>query len=461
MAVCTNCGAQVPNTVKFCTECGRPMAAAPTPASYGETPTPVSYGETPAPASYGGTPAPEPYVGETPARSGGKGKKILLICLAALLLAGAVVGVLFLTGVLGGNKDYDRAMELYKSGQFEEAATVFDQLGDYKDSAEMANSCRYQQAKNAYSQENYDQALQLFQGLGSYKDSTDWVEKCQDKLFNPVGTYLLTGLKIDGEDYSDYISLVGYENYTIIFNADGTGSLAGGGSNVRFTWNGNMMDDGSDQIPYTYENDTIRFETEGVEMTFTRGTAPVSTPSPSTSTSPSTGNAAPGGTYWLSGLKIDGEDYSGYLAQLGYDKYSIVFNSDGTGTLNTDDGNVKFTWDASVIDDGTDRIPYTCIGNSVSFETEGVEMTFTREVNGPEGRYTGSYANGEVFSVVTFSSDGTFIEEFEGEQWYGTWVMEGNDITCTYDDGSHDYYVWNPSDDTLDWKGEGRVTYRK
>ena len=316
-------------------------------------PTPVSYGETPAPASYGGTPAPEPYVGETPARSGGKGKKILLICLAALLLAGAVVGVLFLTGVLGGNKDYDRAMEPYKSGQFEEAATVFDQLGDYKDSAEMANSCRYQQAKNAYSQENYDQALQLFQGLGSYKDSTDWVEKCQDKLFNPVGTYLLTGLKIDGEDYSDYISLVGYENYTIIFNAAGTGSLAGGGSNIRFTWDRNVIDDGSDQIPYTYENDTIRFE------------------------------------------------------------------------------------------------------------TEGVEMTFTREVNGPEGRYTGSYANGEVFSVVTFSSDGTFIEEFEGEHWYGTWVMEGNDITCTYDDGSHDYYVWNPSDDTLDWKGEGRVTYRK
>ncbi len=386
MAVCTNCGAQVPSTVKFCTECGRPMAAAPTPVSYGETPTP---------ASYSGTPAPEPYVGEAPVRSSGKGKKILIICLAALLLAGAVVGVLFLTGVLGGNKNYDRAMELYKSGQFGEAATVFDQLGDYKDSAEMANSCRYQQAKNAYSQEKYEQALQLFQRLGSYKDSADWVEKCQDKLFNPVGTYLLTGLKIDGEDYSSVISAIGYENYTIIFNADGTGSLAGDGSNIRFTCNRNVIDDGTVKIPYTYEKDTIRFETEGVEMTFTRGTAPVSTGRPSTGSStpsgveliftrgsvgvfPSTGSSTPSGTYKLIGLKVEGEDYSAYLSQLGYDSYTITFNADGTGVLSGDDSNVRFSWDASVIDDGTDRISYTCTGNVVSFEMDGVEMTFAK-----------------------------------------------------------------------------------
>ena len=484
MAVCTNCGAQVPNTVKFCTECGRPMAAAPTPVTYG------------------GTPAPETYVGETPARSGGKGKTILLISLAALLLIGAVIGVLFLTGVLGGNKDYDRAMELYKTGQYESAAALFDSLGDYKDSAEMANSSRYEQAKNAYNQEDYTTALRLFQGLGSYKDSADWAgkcqqqmdydramalykqgdyasageifqglgsykdsadwaEKCQDKLFNPVGTYHLTGIVIDGEDYSDYISVLGYDSYTITFNSDGTGAMAGDGSNVRFTWSGNIMDDGTDQIPFTCSGDTISFETEGVKMTFTRGEAPAGSGSPSTG-SPSTGSSTPNGTYKLTGIVIDGEDYSDYISTIGYDNYTITFNSDGTGSLVGDGSNVRFTWDDSVIDDGTDRIPYTCTGNSVSFETQGVEMTFTREVKGPEGKYTGYYANGDVLSVITFNSDGTFTEDLDNNHWYGTWVLEGNNVTCTYgDDGSHDYYVWNPSNDTLDWKGEGRVTYRK
>jgi hypothetical protein len=81
----------------------------------------------------------------------------------------------------------------------------------------------------------------------------------------------------------------------------------------------------------------------------------------------------------------------------------------------------------------------------------------------PEGTYTGRYPDGDVLSVVTFYDDGTFSEEFEGEHWYGTWVMDQNKrVTCTYgDDGSRDVYVWNAEDDTLDWQGEGRVLYSK
>jgi hypothetical protein len=246
MAVCPNCGTQVPNNSKFCTECGQVMttpAAAPTPAGY---------------------PGAAPTV-EKPARSG-HGKLILIISLAVLLLAGATVGVLFLTGVLGGNKDYDRAMDLYKSGNYAEAAALFEQLGDYEDSWDMARTCRYQQAQNAYLQEDYETALTLFTNLGSYRDSADWAQRCEKKL-----------------------------------------------------------------------------------------------------------------------------------------------------------------------------------------------------VKGPSGKYVG-YLNGDVFSTVTFKDDGTFTELLTGQTstWYGTWVMDATyHITSTYDDGSHDYYVWDPTTDTLDWKGEGRIIYRK
>ncbi len=90
------------------------------------------------------------------------------------------------------------------------------------------------------------------------------------------------------------------------------------------------------------------------------------------------GKAGPNGSYKLTGIKIDGEDYSSYISMLGYDSYTITFNSDGTGKLVGDGSNISFKWDSSIIDDGVDKIPYTFTDNSVSFETSGVEMTFTK-----------------------------------------------------------------------------------
>ena len=86
----------------------------------------------------------------------------------------------------------------------------------------------------------------------------------------PNGSYKLTGIKIDGEDYSDYISMIGYDDYTITFNSDGTGKLVSTDSNVSFKWDENNIDDGTDVIPYTYTSNSVSFETSGVEMTFTK-----------------------------------------------------------------------------------------------------------------------------------------------------------------------------------------------
>ncbi len=90
------------------------------------------------------------------------------------------------------------------------------------------------------------------------------------------------------------------------------------------------------------------------------------------------GQKGPNGTFKLTGLEMNGEDYSEYLSMLGYDQYSITFNSNGTGTLDAGGSSISFTWDSSNLDDGTDKIPYTFSGNSVSIETSGVKMTFTK-----------------------------------------------------------------------------------
>jgi hypothetical protein len=67
MAFCSNCGAQVPDGAAFCDSCGARLESARRPS---------------APAAKGS-------------------KKGLLIGLAAVLVIGLVIGVLFLTGVLG------------------------------------------------------------------------------------------------------------------------------------------------------------------------------------------------------------------------------------------------------------------------------------------------------------------------------------------------------------------------
>ena len=93
---------------------------------------------------------------------------------------------------------------------------------------------------------------------------------CGGGKAGPNGTYKLTGIKIDGEDYSSFIPMLGYDSYTITFNSDGTGALVGDGSNIPFKWNETVIDDGQDKIPYTFTDKTVSFETSGVEMTFTR-----------------------------------------------------------------------------------------------------------------------------------------------------------------------------------------------
>ena len=91
-----------------------------------------------------------------------------------------------------------------------------------------------------------------------------------DSKSGPSGTYKITNITVNGEDYSEYIDASGFGDYTITFNSDGTGKLVGSGDNIPFTWDENNIDDGIDVIPYTYTANSVSFETEGVAMTFTK-----------------------------------------------------------------------------------------------------------------------------------------------------------------------------------------------
>ena len=79
------------------------------------------------------------------------------------------------------NPDYIRAQELYSQGLYEEAAAVFEALGDYKDSRYILSDIRmaqkYEAAMALLEEKDYTGAFQALSELGDYKDVNQQLER--------------------------------------------------------------------------------------------------------------------------------------------------------------------------------------------------------------------------------------------------------------------------------------------
>lgn len=112
---------------------------------------------------------------------------------AIVAMALAACLAMAMIGCSGG--DYEKAKSLYDSGQFEEAAAIFEKLGDYEDSADMYLKCEYGQAKELYDSERYEKAEALFAQLGDYEDSAEMVGDCERGITLRDYGDVLKGLK--------------------------------------------------------------------------------------------------------------------------------------------------------------------------------------------------------------------------------------------------------------------------
>ena len=116
---CKKCGAEINDSVKFCTNCGAPVASAPLPQTFASEESTISTWQKAAtprePAFRPQAPSFPPrepafQAQQGPDRVNGreappvkkKNSKLPLIIGGAVLLIALVLGVLFLTGVLGG-----------------------------------------------------------------------------------------------------------------------------------------------------------------------------------------------------------------------------------------------------------------------------------------------------------------------------------------------------------------------
>ena len=76
------------------------------------------------------------------------------------------------------SQDYQKAVDLFESGQYGQAGEVFANLEDYEDSVAMVRECNYRIAIETLEAMDYETAHSLFVELADYSDSSEMIKKC-------------------------------------------------------------------------------------------------------------------------------------------------------------------------------------------------------------------------------------------------------------------------------------------
>ncbi len=127
-------------------------------------------------------------------------------------------------------------------------------------------ACRYQQARQAFDRGDTEAAAEIFEALGDYKDSADWLLKCRPSL---AGTWVLTAMKSDGEDYTELLQASGLE-VILQLNEDGSGYIDFDGEKDYLTWDEDGIASDGVKIPFITDGKTLTISEDDEEMTFTR-----------------------------------------------------------------------------------------------------------------------------------------------------------------------------------------------
>ena len=138
--------------------------------------TPVSPKVVPS-ASQKPVPPVMPVHKEYPTKKKSKKWLIILIVLLSifLLIGGTILGVYF-----NYNNQYEKAMQKFRSEEFDSARSIFSEISWFRDSENMILECNYKEAEYLLENEDFDGALTLFEELKNlgYLDSEERYNQC-------------------------------------------------------------------------------------------------------------------------------------------------------------------------------------------------------------------------------------------------------------------------------------------
>ena len=121
-----------------------------------------------------------------------KRKKAITVLLVVLALL-AIAAFFYWNNVIKPQQAYDRAMELYSAGKYEEAIVAFESLNGYKDSVFKISECEtaikdrdYDAAMALYDAGKYEEAISAFKALNGHKDSSEQIERIRPKYYKQL-----------------------------------------------------------------------------------------------------------------------------------------------------------------------------------------------------------------------------------------------------------------------------------
>ena len=130
-----------------------------------------------------------------------KKKKIVLIIISSVMAVCAVLALIYGIVVVPSIK-YNEALELVENKNYDEAIAIFEELGDYSDSADKILETKYKKAENLVSNKEFDTAIEIFNELGEYPNCKKRIEEIKsDNLYlYKIGEKIQMGNYIQNSD---------------------------------------------------------------------------------------------------------------------------------------------------------------------------------------------------------------------------------------------------------------------
>ena len=125
-------------------------------------------------------------------------RKRILIC-AAIVLFMAFSYYLYDINVVIPAKKYEEATQLLENNKYDEAITVFEELGNYSDSTSLIEKSKYKKGLELLNNGQYADAIAVFKEIEDYEDSSIQINEA--KYRNGKELY-------DSGDYDDAINLL-------------------------------------------------------------------------------------------------------------------------------------------------------------------------------------------------------------------------------------------------------------
>ena len=151
--------------------------------------------------------------------------KIIFAMLAVIIVLSGLIGNIVYRTIIRPNNLYNKALELIETQQYDQAIEILEELGDYKESAELINDVNFKKAESLYEKDDALGALSVLKNLNTDESKTK-IKEIKEKIINEAnigdtiifGEYEQDGDKENGREYIEWEVLDIEENRLLIIS---------------------------------------------------------------------------------------------------------------------------------------------------------------------------------------------------------------------------------------------------